>query len=106
MSNKKKLKKASIQKIDKGMKKSVTVPKSVSVAPSKKEVKKPVANAKKTDVPCILDSFKSIGKMDKRRFVKMAGKMGISEEELLGLTVSALVKGKIKFEAKKVYITA
>jgi hypothetical protein len=51
----------------------------------------------------ILDSFKKIGKTDKNRFAKLAAKMGISQEELLGLAVQAVAKGKVKFEAKKVY---
>ena len=51
----------------------------------------------------ILDSFKKIGKMDKNRFAKIAAKLGISQEELLGLAVQAVAKGKVKFEAKKVY---
>ncbi len=51
----------------------------------------------------ILDSFKKIGKVDKNRFAKLATKMGISQEELLGLAVQAVAKGKVKFEAKKVY---
>ena len=51
----------------------------------------------------ILDSFKKIGKTDKNRFAKLAAKMGISQEELLGLAVQAGAKGKVKFEAKKVY---
>ena len=51
----------------------------------------------------ILDSFTNIGKADKNRFAKLAAKMGISQEELLGLAVQAVAKGKVKFEAKKVY---
>ena len=51
----------------------------------------------------ILEPFKNIGKMDKNRFAKVAAKMGISQEELLGLAVQAVAKGKVKFEAKKVY---
>ena len=51
----------------------------------------------------ILDSFESIGKVDKNRFSKLAAKMGISQEELLGLAVQAVAKGKVKFETKKVY---
>lgn len=51
----------------------------------------------------ILEPFKKIGKMDKNRFAKIAAKMGISQEELLGLAVQAVAKGKVKFEAKKVY---
>ena len=51
----------------------------------------------------ILDPFKKIGKMDKNRFAKAAAKMGISQEELLGLAVQAVAKGKVKFEATKVY---
>ena len=31
--------------------------------------------------------------------------MGISEEELLNLAINAVVKGKIKFETKKIYVT-
>ena len=51
----------------------------------------------------ILEPFKKIGKVDKNRFAKLAAKMGISQEELLGLAVQAVSRGKIKFEAKKVY---
>ena len=51
----------------------------------------------------ILDSFKKIGKTDKNRFAKLAAKMGISQEELLGLAVQAVAKGKVKFESNKVY---
>ena len=49
----------------------------------------------------ILEPFKKIGKADKNRFAKVAAKMGISQEELLGLAVQAVSKGKVKFEAKK-----
>ncbi len=82
----------------------------ITAAPQKKvetvkEEKKTMANVKQQDVPCILDSFKSIKKADKRHFLKLAKKMDISEEELLNLTINALVKGKIKFETKKVYVT-
>ena len=51
----------------------------------------------------ILEPFKQIGKTDKNRFAKLAAKMGISQEELLGLAVQAVAKGKVKFESKKVY---
>ncbi|MBO4852064.1 MAG: hypothetical protein J5477_00365 [Schwartzia sp.] len=51
----------------------------------------------------ILTPFAKIGKVDKNRFAKMAVKMGISQEELLGLAVQAVVKGKVKFEKKSIY---
>ena len=51
----------------------------------------------------ILAPFAGIGKMDRNRFAKAAAKMGISQEELLGLAVQAVIKGKVKFEKKSVY---
>ena len=51
----------------------------------------------------ILTPIAKIGKVDKNRFAKMAVKMGISQEELLGLAVQAVVKGKVKFEKKSIY---
>ena len=51
----------------------------------------------------ILAPFTNIGKVDKNRFARLAVKMGISQEELLGLAVAAVVKGKVKFEKKSVY---
>lgn len=63
-------------------------------------VKKETAVVEKESV---LAPFAQIGKMDKNRFAKVAAKMGISQEELLGLAVQAVVKGKVKFEKKSVY---
>ena len=65
-----------------------------------------MARGKIMEVKSILDPFEGIKKADKRAFVKKAEKMGISEEELLGLAINAVVKGKVKFTTKKVYVTA
>lgn len=64
-----------------------------------------MARGKVSEVSSILDGFDSIKKADRRQFVKKAEKMGISEEELLNLAVNAVIKGKVKFETKKVYVT-
>ena len=80
--------------------------KSAAASSQKKEEKETMSRGKQIDRPSILDSFESISKSDKNHFVKLAEKMGISEEELLSLTINALVKGKIKFETKKIYVLA
>ena len=64
-----------------------------------------MARGKVSEVSSILDCFDSIKKADRRQFFKKAEKMGITEEELLNLAVNAVIKGKIKFEPKKVYVT-
>ncbi len=62
-----------------------------------------MAKAKKEETTtCILDSFTSIGKTDKNKFVKMAEKYDISQEELLKLAVTAVVKNKVPFKTKTI----
>ncbi len=64
-----------------------------------------LARGKVAEVSSILEPFDSVSKTARRQFVKKAEKMGISEEELLALAVDAVIKGKVKFETKKVYVT-
>ncbi len=65
-----------------------------------KGVKKTVVKVEKES---ILEPFEKIGKRDRNRFAKVAAKMAISQEELLGLAVQAVIQGKVKFEKKSVY---
>lgn len=51
-------------------------------------------------VACVLDCFDFIPQTTKNKFVKYAEKYNISQEDLLKLSIEAVVKNKVPFKVK------